>query len=83
LTVFYTSFIKIPTFHHQQADAARKNGKAATPACRAEEARRKFNAVLLLIYFAALFVSLQFIAIINCDSKKTWEQYYLRPLHYS
>jgi hypothetical protein len=32
------------------------------------------------IYFAALSVSLQFIVIINCNSKYTWEQYY-RQLH--
>ncbi|MDO8032752.1 hypothetical protein O3297_04970 [Janthinobacterium sp. SUN128] len=31
------------------------------------------------IYFAVLSVSLQFIVIINCNSKYTWEQYY-RPL---
>jgi hypothetical protein len=28
------------------------------------------------IYFAVLFVSLQFIVIINSNSKHTWEQYY-------
>jgi hypothetical protein len=28
------------------------------------------------IYFAVLFVSLQFIVIVNSNSKYTWEQYY-------
>jgi len=80
LIVFYNSFTKKPTslaFEHC------KPSIPGTSIARKQSAQASLlwataiqYSAIGSIYFAALFVSLQFIVIINSNSKYTWEQYY-------
>jgi hypothetical protein len=80
LIVFYNSFTKNPTsLAFKRCKSSIKGADisheppAQVPLLCAAAIQYSANG---RIYFAVLFVSLQFIVIINCNSKYTWGQYY-------